>query len=202
MVPTRLPRGGAMCGARPAQTCKSLPRRVGGASRSSCRVLCAQMQPVITLGAGLRGRGSLWRLWLSTPPRKACRTRGHRRRARATASSERASSAVRRPAHWTSPAAIDPASPPPRRADIRASLEDGGEAKKARKGSRQAAGAPPSNAGDAVDPPSGEHGTTLRPPSLPDPSDRAVLPGRRRRVTVARARAPCLCTRAPVSVAK
>ena len=190
-----------MCGARPAQTYKSLPRRVGGASRSSCRVLCAQMQPVITLGAGLRGRGSLWRLWLSTPPRKASRTRGHRRRARATASSERASSAVRRPAHWTSPAAIDPASPPPRRADIRASLEDGGEAKKARKGSRQAAGAPPSNAGDAVDPPSGEHGTTLRPPSLPDPSDRAVLPGRRRRVTVARARAPCLCTRAPVSVA-
>ena len=116
--------------------------------------------------------------------------------------SERASSAVRRPAHWTSPAAIDPASPPPRRADIRASLEDGGEAKNARKGSRQAAGAPPSNAGDAVDPPSDEHGTMLRPPSLPDASGRAVLPGRRRRVNLAHARAPCLCTRAPVSVAK
>ena len=139
MVPTRLPRGGAMCGARPAQTYKSLPRRVGGASRSSCRVLCAQMQPVITLGAGLRGRGSLWRLWLSTPPRKASRTRGHRRRARATASSERASSTVRRPAHSTSPAAIDPALPPPRRADTRRSVEDGGDGKERQAGCGRAA---------------------------------------------------------------
>ena len=139
MVPTRLPRGGAMCGARPAQTNKSLPRRVGGASRSSCRVLCAQVQPVITLGAGLRGRGSLWRLWLSTPPRKASRTRGHRRRARATASSERASSTVRRPAHSTSPAAIDPALPPPRRADTRRSVEDGGEGKERQAGCGRAA---------------------------------------------------------------
>ena len=130
VVPARLPRGGAMCGARPAQTCKSLPRRVGGASRSSCRVLCAQVQPVITWGSCLRGRGSLWRDWLITlPGKKASRARRHRRRARATASSERASSTVRRPAHSTSPAAIDPALPPPRRADTRRSVEDGGEGK-------------------------------------------------------------------------
>ena len=38
-----------------------------------------------------------------------------------------ASSTVRRPAHSTSPAAIDPALPPPRRADTRRSVEDGGE---------------------------------------------------------------------------
>ena len=40
-----------------------------------------------------------------------------------------ASSTVRRPAHSTSPAAIDPALPPPRRADTRRSVEDGGEGK-------------------------------------------------------------------------
>ena len=55
------------------QTCKSLPRRVGGASRSSCRVLGAQVQPVITWGPCLRGRGSLWQRRLSTPPRRASR---------------------------------------------------------------------------------------------------------------------------------
>ena len=111
-----------------AQTCKSLPRRVGGASRSSCRVLCAQVQPVITWGSCLRGRGSRWRSWRITPPaKKASRARRHRRRARATASSQRASSTARRPAHSTSPAAIDPGLPPPRRADTRRSVEDGGE---------------------------------------------------------------------------
>ena len=129
-----------MCGARPAQTYKSLPRRVGGASRSSCRVLCAQVQPVITWGSCLRGRGSRWRSWRITPPaKKASRARRHRRRARATASSERASSTVRRPAHSTSPAAIDPALPPPRRADTRRSVEDGGEGKERQAGCGRAA---------------------------------------------------------------
>ena len=129
-----------MCGARPAQTYKSLPRRVGGASRSSCRVLCAQVQPVITWGSCLRGRGSLWRDWLITlPGKKASRARRHRRRARATASSERASSTVRRPAHSTSPAAIDPALPPPRRADTRRSIEDGGDGKERQAGCGRAA---------------------------------------------------------------
>ena len=70
-----------------AQTYKSLPRRVGGASRSSCRVLCAQLQPVITSGSCLRGRGRLWPSWLSTPPRRASRcTASLRRRARARSS--------------------------------------------------------------------------------------------------------------------
>ena len=39
-----------------APRCKSFPRRVGDASRSPCRVLGAQVQPVIAWGACLRGR--------------------------------------------------------------------------------------------------------------------------------------------------
>jgi hypothetical protein len=67
---------------------------------------------------------------------------------------------------------LPPASPPPRRADIRAStLEDGGEAKKARKGSRQAAGAPPSNAGDAVDPVQNLYQKVRRRPTHGAPCD-------------------------------
>ena len=123
-----------------AQTYKSLPRRVGGASRSSCRVLCAQVQPVITWGSCPRGRGSRWRSWRSTPPRKqAGRAQTHRRRVRATASTERTSSTVRRPAQLTSPAAIDPALPPPRRADTRRSVEDGGDGKERQAGCGRAA---------------------------------------------------------------
>jgi hypothetical protein len=123
-----------------AQTNKSSPRRVGGASRSSCRVLCAQVQPVITWGSCPRGRGSRWRSWRSTPPRKqAGRAQTHRRRVRATASTERTSSTVRRPAQLTSPAAIDPALPPPRRADTRRSVEDGGDGKERQAGCGRAA---------------------------------------------------------------
>ena len=66
--------------------------------------------------------------------RKPSRCQTSRRRARATTSSERASSAVRSPAHSNPSAAIGPALPPPRRAGIRRSIEDGGEAKDRRAG--------------------------------------------------------------------
>ena len=103
VVPARLPRGGAMCGARPAEKRPPVAGVDGRASDPPRRAFVRRLETVmwrenavhVEALAGHDGRGKR--------SRKPSRRQTSRRRARATTSSERASSAGRSPAHSNPP---------------------------------------------------------------------------------------------------